>query len=108
MVLFTLLLGACNTSGQPNYARDFQAKNQRAEVDERDFSLSSANPMDGALQIELLSINEKGELLLRTQFGIEKFRKFDRKLLNGQYIVLLDSDQATQEARLRTWAKPIL
>lgn len=106
--MVTLGLGACgSTSDQPNYAQAYQAKNQQVLLDEREFSLTLASPTDGALDIEMLSINDDGELLLRTEFGIEKYRKDDRKLLNGQYIVLLNVDAAAQEARLKTWAKPV-
>ena len=100
-------LGACGTADQPNYAEVYQAKNQRLLLDQREFSLTVASPTDTALDIEMLSITEEGDLLLRTQFGIEKYRKDDRKLFNGQYIYLVDVDTVKQEAHLKTWAKPI-
>lgn len=110
LLLFSVMvlgLSACNTAGQPNYAKAYHAKNQKSAIREREFSLTPASPSDGLLAIEMLSINEDGELLLRTQFGIEKYRKNDKKLLNGQYIVLLDVDASSQQARLKTWTKPV-
>ena len=78
----------------------------RVLIEKRDIEFTPFSRLDGRLSVEMLSITDEGTLLLRTEFGIDEFRKGEQKLHNGQYIVLVDSDPASQIARLQTWAKP--
>ena len=102
-----IVLNACGTANQPQYAQAFQATNPQALIEKRDIELSPLSRFDGRLAVEMLSITDEGNLLMRTKFGIDEYSKGQQKLLNGQYIVLVDSDPDAQVARLQTWAKPI-
>lgn len=105
--LLGILSTGCNTANQPNYAQSFQAKNLQAEIEYREVEFSPLDRLDGGLSVEMLSVEDDGALLLRTEFGIDELRAGQRKLLNGHFIELLEADPVAQVARLKTWPKSV-
>jgi len=107
LALLFAFLGACNTTGQPDYAQAYQSEIQQVTVVPRTITFSPTSRADSKLEVEMLSVTEDGALLLRSLFGINELKKGRRKLLNGQYVLLLESDHSSQVARLKTWPKAV-
>lgn len=107
LVMSGMVLTGCNTTSQPEYARAYQAKNLQAQIVYREVEFSPLDRLDGGLSVEMLSVQEDGTLLLRSEFGIDELRTGQQKLLNGQYLKLLDSDPVAQVARVKTWPKSV-
>lgn len=105
--IFFVFLAGCNAAAQPNYAQAYQEGIRQAAVVPRTVTFSPTMRGDAKLDVQMLSVTEEGALLLRSLFGINELQKGHRKLLNGQYVVLLDADPEAQIARLKTWPKPV-